>query len=51
MTCSSCNNNFSETSIKQWLSQHIGNRRTCPTCREVWINFDVYINELLLDVD
>lgn len=45
MTCSNCENNYSETAIKQWLSQHTGNARTCPTCREVWTNFNVYINQ------
>ena len=44
MTCSSCSNNFNEPSIRQWLGQNVGNRRTCPTCREVWTNYNVYVN-------
>jgi hypothetical protein len=44
MTCSNCENIYAEDVIKQWLRQRTGNLRTCPTCREVWTNFDVYIN-------
>jgi len=40
MSCSHCNNNFKEADIKQWLQQRI----TCPTCRGVWNNFNLYIN-------
>lgn len=47
MTCSSCSNHFLETAIKQWLRNRSGSQRTCPTCREVWTNFDVYINSPL----
>ena len=47
MTCYDCNNHFLETSIKQWLRYRSGNQRTCPICREVWNNFDVYINSPL----
>jgi hypothetical protein len=44
MTCSECNNHFMETAIKQWLRQRVGSLRNCPTCREVWTNYTVYIN-------
>jgi len=44
MTCYSCNNNFLENALKQWLRHRTGILRTCPTCREVWTNFNVYIN-------
>ena len=44
MTCTNCENNYLEPAIKQWLRQRTGNLRTCPTCREVWTNFDIYIN-------
>jgi hypothetical protein len=44
MTCSECHNHFMETAIKQWLRQRIGSLRNCPTCREVWTNYTVYIN-------
>ena len=46
MTCSSCFHNFKELSIKQWLGQNIGSRRTCPTCREVWTNYNIYVNAI-----
>ena len=45
MTCTNCENNFLEPAIKQWLRQRTGNLRTCPTCREVWTNFDMYVNQ------
>jgi hypothetical protein len=44
MTCDACFHNFKELSIKQWLEQNTGSRRTCPTCRVVWTNYNVYIN-------
>jgi hypothetical protein len=40
MSCSSCNNNFKEQEIKNWLRS----RRTCPTCRGNWSNYDIYVN-------
>ena len=44
MTCSNCNIHFLETALKRWLRQRSPSVRTCPTCREVWTNFNVYIN-------
>jgi hypothetical protein len=44
MNCTSCNNNFIENIIKQWFRNRIGNLRTCPTCREIWTNYSVYVN-------
>jgi len=44
MTCDACFHNFKELSIKQWLEQNTGSRRTCPTCRVVWTNYNVYVN-------
>jgi hypothetical protein len=44
MMCTACNANFNETAIKQWLQHRTGTRRTCPTCREVWTNYNIYIN-------
>jgi hypothetical protein len=44
MTCSNCNNNFLESNLKQWLRRHSGSSRTCPTCREIWSNYNVYFN-------
>jgi len=46
MTCSSCSNNFKEASLKQWLRQRSGNLRTCPTCRNVWTNYNIYVNSI-----
>jgi hypothetical protein len=40
MSCVECLNNFNEISIKIWLTQ----RRTCPSCRSNWSDFNVYIN-------
>ena len=45
MICDNCENIYLEQAIKQWLRQRTGNLRTCPTCREVWTNFDIYINQ------
>ena len=47
MSCSSCANNFVKSAIKHWLSLSSGNLRRCPTCRQVWTNFDIYINQNL----
>jgi hypothetical protein len=40
MSCAECSNNFNEISIRIWLTQ----RRTCPSCRGNWSDFNVYIN-------
>jgi hypothetical protein len=40
MYCSHCLNNFNEQSIRTWLQD----RRTCPTCRGIWSDFNIYIN-------
>jgi len=40
MSCAECANNFNEISIGIWLTQ----RRTCPTCRCNWTDFNIYIN-------
>ena len=40
MSCVECLNNFKEHSIRTWLTQ----RRTCPSCRSNWSDFNVYIN-------
>lgn len=44
MTCSSCNNNFNKNALEHWLSINVESRRTCPTCREIWTNYNEYIN-------
>jgi hypothetical protein len=40
MSCAECSNNFNEISIRIWLTQ----RRTCPSCRCNWSDFNVYSN-------
>lgn len=44
MSCSNCQIHFLETALKRWFSPRIPSTRTCPTCREVWTNFNVYVN-------
>jgi hypothetical protein len=43
MICENCNNIYDELSIKQWLQ----NNNKCPICREIWMNFNIYINGFL----
>jgi hypothetical protein len=45
MSCSNCNNHFLESSIKQWLRRRSGCSRTCPMCREIWTNYNIYLNQ------
>lgn len=40
MTCSQCSSNFNEEPIRQWLID----KRTCPACRGMWSDFNIYIN-------
>jgi phage FluMu protein Com len=40
LSCHQCNNNFSEVEIKKWIEK----KKTCPTCRVGWDNFQIYIN-------
>ena len=44
MSCSNCSNHFLESSLKRWLRRRLGNSRTCPMCREIWTNYNIYIN-------
>jgi hypothetical protein len=46
MTCSNCNIHFLESALKYWLRQRSPHTRTCPTCRELWTNFNIYINRI-----
>jgi hypothetical protein len=48
MTCSLCFSNFNEIALKQWLRHRTGNRRSCPSCREPWTNYNIYINRPLI---
>jgi hypothetical protein len=49
MTCTNCSNHFLEPFLKRWLSPRRGSSRTCPTCREIWTNYDIYFNGDNLD--
>jgi hypothetical protein len=40
MRCTNCLNNFTEQSIRTWLTQI----RTCPDCRCNWIDYNIYTN-------
>lgn len=40
MICSTCNNIFSYDALINWLSIN----ETCPLCRSLWDNSDVYVN-------
>lgn len=40
MCCCTCNNNFREDPLKQWLKS----KRVCPLCRDAWKNFEIYTN-------
>lgn len=44
MSCSNCSNHFLESSLKRWLRRRLGSTRTCPVCREIWTNYNIYIN-------
>ena len=44
MSCSNCNNHFLESNLKRWLRRRLGATRTCPMCREIWTNYNIYIN-------
>lgn len=44
MCCHQCENNFSESALKQWLEGRRAEHRTCPLCRVQWSNFEIYIN-------
>jgi hypothetical protein len=46
MSCSNCQIHFLESALKRWFGPRIPNTRTCPICREVWTNFNVYINDI-----
>jgi hypothetical protein len=47
MSCSNCDNNYSEIAIVTWLRKKPQWSRTCPTCRSIWDNYCVYVNEPL----
>jgi hypothetical protein len=49
MLCDQCKNCYNEISLIQWFehcNNNNGARITCPTCRSIWTNYNVYINSL-----
>jgi hypothetical protein len=46
MLCSNCKNCYNEYAMISWVINCNNNNRsvTCPTCRENWSDFNVYIN-------
>jgi len=49
MLCNNCSHCYNEYDIIQWFqTKYVQNvDRTCPTCRQVWSDFNVYINSNL----
>lgn len=43
MSCSECHNNFYANALTDWF-QHNKKTKTCPTCRNEWRDFNMYIN-------
>lgn len=41
MTCDTCNKNFMEGPLREWLT----NESSCPLCRSEWTNRIIYINK------
>jgi hypothetical protein len=48
MLCVGCENCYNEMVLIQWFQSLNNNNRvrTCPMCREIWRNYNVYINSL-----
>ena len=48
MLCVDCLSCYNEYAIIEWFQSLNNSRRpkTCPTCREIWSNYNVYINSL-----
>jgi hypothetical protein len=49
MECNNCNKKFFELAIKHWLLLNTSNNKTCPNCRSIWSNYNVYINTSTLE--
>ena len=43
MECGFCNKKYFEYAIKMWLNMR-NESKTCPNCREIWINFAIYLS-------
>lgn len=46
MNCVTCNNNFNDNLIQEWFRVRPQRRRTCPMCRVIWTDFNIYINSV-----
>jgi len=46
MLCCKCQNCYNEYSIIEWFVRQNNSdlNKTCPTCREIWSDYNVYIN-------
>ena len=46
MLCSKCLNCYNENGLIEWFQRLNNNNqlRSCPTCREIWSDYNVYIN-------
>jgi hypothetical protein len=44
MSCDFCNKNFFEHEIRRWLLSCDNENRTCPNCRTIWSNYNMYVN-------
>ena len=43
INCIICKNNFNEKALTQWF-QHNSHKKTCPYCRSIWKDFNIYVN-------
>jgi hypothetical protein len=52
MLCRGCLNCYNEMDLIQWFQSLNNNNqfRSCPTCREMWRDYNVYINSLEEDI-
>jgi len=44
MFCSQCQNCYNEFAIIQWFQVLCYRSKTCPSCRQIWEDYNVYIN-------
>jgi hypothetical protein len=52
MLCNGCQNCYNEYDIIQWFirQNNINMERTCPTCRQIWSDYNVYIHSIHLSL-
>jgi hypothetical protein len=51
MLCKQCQNCYNAIAIMEWLkNSHENNRSTtCPSCRQIWQDYNVYINSEIIE--